>query len=481
MTDSTNLALPYLEGAQAQKHVTVNECLRRLDALVLLAVEDKDLTAPPGSPADGARYVPAATATGAWSGKENYVAHYVDGAWEFYAPREGFLAYVRDEDAFYSYDGSAWVRSNRAAHADVSATATLDTTACGRTVRADASAGAVALTLPASPAAEEWVAVQKSDSSANRVTVNAGATEIAWLPAQGDVAAFAFWGGAWTPVRWNIAPLREVFTASGTWTRPPLAGHVEVTCIGAGGGGGTGRRGNAGTNKGGGVGGQGGASAVRRFLAASLGASETVTIGAGGTGAAAFAGPGQSSGANGAAGGNSTFGSHLRGPGGAGGAGGTNSNGADGLPVRAFGGAEAPAQRASSVNADAAAVNDGAGAGTGGNGGGSNSTDVRFEAAAGGTASSCSTAPIAGGAKGGAGADGANGTAATDSVNQVGGSGGGGGGAPNAAGTNGGAGGNGGAPGGGGGGGAAAFNAGSDVTGKGGDGARGEVRVSTYF
>jgi len=109
MSDSTNLNFPYLDAAQAQKHVTVNESLRRLDALVLLAIEDKDLTAPPGSPSDGTRYIPAATATGAWSGKETYVAHYVDGAWEFYTPREGFLAYVRDEDLVYVYDGSAWV------------------------------------------------------------------------------------------------------------------------------------------------------------------------------------------------------------------------------------------------------------------------------------------------------------------------------------------------------------------------------------
>jgi hypothetical protein len=125
MSDSTNLQLPYLDGAQAQKHVSVNEGLRRLDALVLLAVEDKDLTAPPGSPADGSRYIPKATATGAWSGKENHVAHYVDGAWEFYAPREGFVAYMRDEDQLYVYDGSAWVTLENALDSDLKAIAAL--------------------------------------------------------------------------------------------------------------------------------------------------------------------------------------------------------------------------------------------------------------------------------------------------------------------------------------------------------------------
>jgi hypothetical protein len=125
MSDSTNLQLPYLDGAQAQKHVTVNESLRKLDALVLLGVEDKDLTSPPGSPADGARYIPKATASGAWSGKENAIAHYVDGAWEFYSPREGFIAYVRDEDLIYVYTGSAWVTFENALDADLKAIAQL--------------------------------------------------------------------------------------------------------------------------------------------------------------------------------------------------------------------------------------------------------------------------------------------------------------------------------------------------------------------
>ena len=34
MTDTANLLLPLLQAAQAQKHVTVNEALLRLDALV---------------------------------------------------------------------------------------------------------------------------------------------------------------------------------------------------------------------------------------------------------------------------------------------------------------------------------------------------------------------------------------------------------------------------------------------------------------
>ena len=94
---STHLLLPYLLAAQAQKHVTVNEALRLLDGLVQLAVLDRHLTAPPGSPADGDRYIVASGATGAWAGWDLNVAYWVDGAWMRLVPRPGWQAWVVDE------------------------------------------------------------------------------------------------------------------------------------------------------------------------------------------------------------------------------------------------------------------------------------------------------------------------------------------------------------------------------------------------
>ena len=87
MDATSNLQLPFIMAAQAQKHVTHNEALRALDAVVQLMVLDKDLSSPPGSPAEGARYIVAASPTGAWSGQAAKVAAYQDGAWAFYAPR----------------------------------------------------------------------------------------------------------------------------------------------------------------------------------------------------------------------------------------------------------------------------------------------------------------------------------------------------------------------------------------------------------
>ena len=108
MDATSNLNLPFIMAAQAQKHVTHNKGLRALDAIVQLMTLDKDLNTPPSSPAEGARYIVAASPTGAWAGQHGKVAAYQDGAWAFYIPREGWLAWVADEDALYVHTGSAW-------------------------------------------------------------------------------------------------------------------------------------------------------------------------------------------------------------------------------------------------------------------------------------------------------------------------------------------------------------------------------------
>src|SRR5258707_3921913 len=107
MDSTPNLQLPYLMAAQAQKHVTHNDGLRTLDAIVQLLVLDKDLASPPGSPTDGNRYIVAASPTGAWAGQAGKVAALQDGAWAFLAPREGWLTWVADEDKVYADSGSA--------------------------------------------------------------------------------------------------------------------------------------------------------------------------------------------------------------------------------------------------------------------------------------------------------------------------------------------------------------------------------------
>jgi hypothetical protein len=109
MSITPRTALPLLAAAQAQKHVTHNEALLQLDALLFARFLDRDLTAPPGTPADGDTYLVHATATGAWTGQNGMIAYASDGAWRFYAPFTGLAAYIVDESKLVVFTGSAWV------------------------------------------------------------------------------------------------------------------------------------------------------------------------------------------------------------------------------------------------------------------------------------------------------------------------------------------------------------------------------------
>jgi hypothetical protein len=116
-TDQTsNLGLPFLMPAQAQKHVTVNESLLRLDALVQMQVQSRSISSQPGSPSDGQVWIAPAGKTGPeWGGYADWsLAHYRDGAWEAIAPREGWRAWVADEEVFVRCTGSAWTSDQTA-------------------------------------------------------------------------------------------------------------------------------------------------------------------------------------------------------------------------------------------------------------------------------------------------------------------------------------------------------------------------------
>lgn len=108
MSETGHLELPLLAASQSQKHVTVNEALVLLDALVQLAVVSRTLTAPPASPIQGERYLVAATATGAWAGHDGDVAFYQDGTWRYAVPNAGWRLWSLAENALIAFDGIAW-------------------------------------------------------------------------------------------------------------------------------------------------------------------------------------------------------------------------------------------------------------------------------------------------------------------------------------------------------------------------------------
>jgi len=99
-------------------------------------------------------------------------------------------------------------------------------------------------------------------------------------------------------------------------------------CVGGGGGGGSGGTSAAGVAARGGGGGGGAAATWANLLASSLGATETITIGAGGTGGAGLSGS-NALGGTGGNGGDTTFGAHVLGKGGNG----SRNNGSGALVV----------------------------------------------------------------------------------------------------------------------------------------------------
>ena len=111
MTNSANtpnLSLPYIMAAQAQKHVTHNDAIRALDALVQLAVLDQHSAAPPATPANGDRYIVASGGTGAWAGHDTQIAAFQDGAWAFFPPQKGWTAWVVTDANLFAWNGTGW-------------------------------------------------------------------------------------------------------------------------------------------------------------------------------------------------------------------------------------------------------------------------------------------------------------------------------------------------------------------------------------
>ncbi len=102
------LALPFIQPAQAQKHVTHNEALRLLDAVVQLAVLSRSLREPPPLPQEGARYIVAPGGLVEWTGHDGEIALRENGAWAFLAPRPGWRAQDMETGETLVFDGSVW-------------------------------------------------------------------------------------------------------------------------------------------------------------------------------------------------------------------------------------------------------------------------------------------------------------------------------------------------------------------------------------
>ena len=108
MTDTPQMSLPLLAPSQAQKHVTVNEAMARIDALTHLVLASVSVASPPVSALDGTLHGVPDGATADWAGQAGKLALRMGGGWVFVPPQVGWRAFVRDAGVSAIWDGSGW-------------------------------------------------------------------------------------------------------------------------------------------------------------------------------------------------------------------------------------------------------------------------------------------------------------------------------------------------------------------------------------
>ena len=105
---STHLNLPYIQPAQAQKHVTHNEAIELLDLIVQLTVVSFSAQTPASAPAEGETWALSDAPTGVWEDQAGQIATWRGGGWLFVAPVTGWRAYSTSQSETRTYDGMDW-------------------------------------------------------------------------------------------------------------------------------------------------------------------------------------------------------------------------------------------------------------------------------------------------------------------------------------------------------------------------------------
>ncbi len=114
MSETAKLALPLVQPAQAEKHVTVNDAFQRLDALAQISIDTAGGATPPPAPVEGELHAIGSGATGDWAGRDGELGLYLNGGWMFVQPVVGWKGWRLDTASTVTYDGVDWVEGGGA-------------------------------------------------------------------------------------------------------------------------------------------------------------------------------------------------------------------------------------------------------------------------------------------------------------------------------------------------------------------------------
>lgn len=283
MDTSARLGLAYLAAGQLQKHVTLNETLTRLDALVQTRAVSRTAAAQPGAPADGDLHILPASPTGAAWGAfhQGDLVRFEAGGWTVIEAVEGALAWVADEGAVVVRGAGGWTALGRVLgevqglnRLGLNTTADATNTFAARVNKAlwtavgvaDGGGGDLRMTFNKEAVADVGSLLFQSGWSGRAELGLIGDDDLT-LKVSADGAT---WRAAMTVDRVSGAVSfpsgggrveTTVMTAGGTWTVPVWARRVEAVAVAGSGGGGSGAAGASGTQRfGGGGGGAGGVS-----------------------------------------------------------------------------------------------------------------------------------------------------------------------------------------------------------------------------